>query len=112
MRALSVTFVIGLRRSSARARRAGSLTAKPLTAGSRSVMRPRWERTIARALLSETPGSNWAIATTLRRGCFLATDTRRALADWAACATGALAANGIEAAISAATTLARRRRVV
>ena len=86
--------------------------AKPLIDGSRSVTRPWWERTSARALRSETPGLNWTIATTLRRGCFLATDARRAWADGAAWATDPLAASGTAAASRTATIRPRQRRVV
>ena len=65
-------------------------------AGSRSVTRPWWERTSARALRSDVPALNWAIASTLRSGCFFATSVRREWADGAAWATDALAPSGTD----------------
>ena len=66
------------RARSARACAPGSLTAKPLMAGSRSVTRPWWARTIVRACFSDRPGLNWASATTWRFGDFLAAEASRA----------------------------------
>ena len=82
-------------------------------AGSRFVTRPWWRRTSARALRSDRSDLNWAIATTLRCGCFLASLTSRVWADGGpAWATDPLAAIGTTAASRTAMVRPRQRLFV
>ena len=59
-----------------------------------------------------TPGLNWAIATTLRSGCFLATEREARVRDGAAWAADPLAASGTTAASRTATVRPRQRRLI
>ena len=79
---------------------------------SRSVTRPWWERTSARAPRSDVPGPNWAITSTLRSGCFFATSVRREWADGAAWAADVPAPSGTAAASKTAMVRPRQRRSV
>src|SRR4051794_160816 len=101
----SVTFRTPLAPFSARASFAESLTAKPPIAGSESVTVPWCARTIARARRSETPGLNWASATTVRWGAWAAAALSFIAALGVAWATEPPRANGIASATSAAAVL-------